>query len=141
MVPTGQLIESLTVSLEVVEHRLDDLLLLIAVEVWSLEVAVEVALNCYCLDCCLEGHLVVGLLLPSYWNLLLLFLDVHCQKDLTGHLLLTLFPPPPPEPSGGPPPPALLGSKRCPLQLDTSLDSQETCYAAWNPMEVEVAVP
>ena len=36
------------------EYRLDDLLLLIAVEVWNLEVVVDLAGNCHCLDCCLR---------------------------------------------------------------------------------------
>ena len=37
------------------------------------------------------GHLLVGLRLLSYWNLLLLFLGVHCRMDQTGHLLPNLF--------------------------------------------------
>ena len=107
--PVGQLLGWMEVPLEVssAEHCLEDLLLLMAVEVWNLEVVVEVESKCHCLDWYQGGLLLEGLLRLNYWNLLLLCLGVHCPLDHLCHLLPIFVSPP--GPSGGPAPPEALG--------------------------------
>ena len=79
----GQLLDLMEVGLEVwlVEHCLDYLLLLIAVEVWNLEEVVELEAYCRRLDYRLDTLLLGLVLLLNYWTLLLLFLVVHCRMD------------------------------------------------------------
>ena len=68
-----------------VECCLDYLLLLLPVEVWNLEVVVELEGYCRRLDYLLETVLLAGVLLLSYC-----LLRWHCRMDWTSHLRPTL---------------------------------------------------
>ena len=87
------------------ECCLDCLLLLLAVEVWNLEVVVvELKGHCHCLDYCRGGPPPGGRPPPE---------PLGPAAPLGCALCIGLVtcsdPVPPPEPSGGPPPPDVLG--------------------------------